>query len=257
MFYGARWFDPSLGRFTQADTMTALASQGVQAWDRYAGMNNSPMMYADPSGHKAVDCENDGNCSTDPEWQENKIEPTWRDDDDYDSKTDSLPNWGENWGQTYMDRAYKVWIWMCRSKGWWGNGCPNSYDLAAWLLDNEVGVMLRKPNYYGKALDAAQLIVTYTLYLFNDGIDPRADLGKYTSFYNPGTDSTSFNSKDWILITTTPSDAAYYTVDRYKNDSYPYPGYDLVWWDPADRQVPSYTKYLFEVVQVQLHIALK
>jgi RHS repeat-associated protein len=50
MYYGARWFDNSLGRFTQPDTLIP-ESQGVQAWDRYAGMNNNPIRYNDPTGH--------------------------------------------------------------------------------------------------------------------------------------------------------------------------------------------------------------
>ena len=50
-FYGARWWDPALGRFTSADTIIPEASQGVQAWDRYAGMNNNAVRYNDPSGH--------------------------------------------------------------------------------------------------------------------------------------------------------------------------------------------------------------
>jgi RHS repeat-associated protein len=50
-YYNARWYDPQLGRFAQADTIVPLASQGVQAWDRYAGMNNNPVRYNDPSGH--------------------------------------------------------------------------------------------------------------------------------------------------------------------------------------------------------------
>jgi hypothetical protein len=51
MFYKARWFDPALGRFLQPDTIVPLASQGVMAHDRYAGMNNNPVRYNDPSGH--------------------------------------------------------------------------------------------------------------------------------------------------------------------------------------------------------------
>jgi len=51
MYYNARWYDPGLGRFAQADTIVPLESQGVQAWDRYAGMNNNPVRYNDPSGH--------------------------------------------------------------------------------------------------------------------------------------------------------------------------------------------------------------
>jgi RHS repeat-associated protein len=49
--YGARWYDPSLGRFAQADTIIPEASQGTQAWDRFAYANNNPVRYNDPSGH--------------------------------------------------------------------------------------------------------------------------------------------------------------------------------------------------------------
>ncbi len=52
MFYNARWYDPSLGRFAQADT---IVPKGVQGYDRYAYANNSPLNYIDPSGR-------DGEC---------------------------------------------------------------------------------------------------------------------------------------------------------------------------------------------------
>jgi RHS repeat-associated protein len=55
-WYGSRWYDSSLGRFTSPDTIIPLASQGVQAWDRYAGMNNNPVRYNDPSGHCLILC---------------------------------------------------------------------------------------------------------------------------------------------------------------------------------------------------------
>jgi len=54
MFYNARWYDPSLGRFAQADSIIP-PQQGVQAWDRFAYTNNSSVNYGDPSGH-GVDC---------------------------------------------------------------------------------------------------------------------------------------------------------------------------------------------------------
>jgi hypothetical protein len=43
--------DPALGRFAQADSIIPLQTQGVQAWDRYAYVNNNPLRYTDPSGH--------------------------------------------------------------------------------------------------------------------------------------------------------------------------------------------------------------
>jgi len=48
MFYNARWYDPALGRFAQADS---IVPGGVQGLDRYAYVNNSPINYTDPTGH--------------------------------------------------------------------------------------------------------------------------------------------------------------------------------------------------------------
>ncbi len=53
-FYNARWYDPQLGRFMQADTIVPTV-QGTQGFDRYAYVNNSPMKYTDPSGYRAYD----------------------------------------------------------------------------------------------------------------------------------------------------------------------------------------------------------
>ncbi|MFT3890481.1 MAG: RHS repeat-associated core domain-containing protein [Anaerolineales bacterium] len=56
MFFNARWVDVSLGRFAQADT---IIPGGVQGYDRYAYVNNSPVMFADPSGHCIVENDSD------------------------------------------------------------------------------------------------------------------------------------------------------------------------------------------------------
>ena len=61
-FYNARWYDSYLGRFAQADT---IIPPGVQGLDRYAYVNNSPLVYTDPSGHNwqcgpdGIFCSND------------------------------------------------------------------------------------------------------------------------------------------------------------------------------------------------------
>jgi RHS repeat-associated protein len=48
--YKARWYDSSLGRFSQADTIVPGAGD-PRTWDRYAYVKNSPVVYNDPSGH--------------------------------------------------------------------------------------------------------------------------------------------------------------------------------------------------------------
>jgi RHS repeat-associated protein len=53
-YFNARWFDPSLGRFTSPDSIVPTSTQGTQAWDRYAFVNNNPVRYNDPTGHTAV-----------------------------------------------------------------------------------------------------------------------------------------------------------------------------------------------------------
>ena len=62
MYYGARWYDVSLGRFAQADTIIPGAGNPM-AWDRYAYTLNSPLMYTDPSGHMVSEGGGGGVCS--------------------------------------------------------------------------------------------------------------------------------------------------------------------------------------------------
>jgi len=55
-YYGARWYDPALSRWIQPDSLIPEITQGVQAWDRFAYVNNSPVMFNDPSGHCLLLC---------------------------------------------------------------------------------------------------------------------------------------------------------------------------------------------------------
>jgi RHS repeat-associated protein len=65
LFYNARWYDPALGRFAQADTIIPGAGN-PQAWDRYSYARNNPIRYHDPSGHKPCeDIDSNGNCTGD------------------------------------------------------------------------------------------------------------------------------------------------------------------------------------------------
>jgi RHS repeat-associated protein len=47
-FYNARWYDNTLGRFTQADS---ILPGGIQGLDRYVYGLNNPILNNDPSGH--------------------------------------------------------------------------------------------------------------------------------------------------------------------------------------------------------------
>ncbi len=54
MYYGARWYDSSAGRFISADTIVPGAGN-PQAYDRYAYVLNNPMKYIDPTGYHYCD----------------------------------------------------------------------------------------------------------------------------------------------------------------------------------------------------------
>lgn len=67
MDYNARFYSPTLGRFTQPDSIVPDMTN-TQAWNRYSYVNNSPIMYVDPSGHELIiprekDCAIDGMCT--------------------------------------------------------------------------------------------------------------------------------------------------------------------------------------------------
>jgi RHS repeat-associated protein len=48
--YGARFYDPALGRFISADTVVPNPGN-PQAFNRYAYVYNNPLRYIDPNGH--------------------------------------------------------------------------------------------------------------------------------------------------------------------------------------------------------------
>jgi len=49
-YYGARYYDPEIGRFIQADTIVARPGD-PQDLNRYSYARNNPLVYTDPSGH--------------------------------------------------------------------------------------------------------------------------------------------------------------------------------------------------------------
>jgi RHS repeat-associated protein len=49
-YYGARYYDPTIGRFLSPDTIV-LNPANPQAWNRYSYALNNPAKYNDPTGH--------------------------------------------------------------------------------------------------------------------------------------------------------------------------------------------------------------
>jgi hypothetical protein len=68
-----RWYDQSLGRFIQPDTLVPDPGDPV-AFDRYHYSRNSPLVFADPDGHWA--CEPKF-CGYSHDYDEEKDAPDW------------------------------------------------------------------------------------------------------------------------------------------------------------------------------------
>jgi RHS repeat-associated protein len=52
-YYGARYYDPEIGRFIQADALTGRISDPMSL-NRYVYTRNNPLAYIDPSGNEVV-----------------------------------------------------------------------------------------------------------------------------------------------------------------------------------------------------------
>ncbi len=52
LYYGARWYDPTVGRFLQADTIVPQPGN-PQSLNRYSYVGNQPTVSIDPPGHAA------------------------------------------------------------------------------------------------------------------------------------------------------------------------------------------------------------
>ena len=63
MDYKARFYDPSLGRFIQPDTLVSTM-ESSQALNRYTYVTNNPINYNDPTGYAM--CDDMGNCYLNP-----------------------------------------------------------------------------------------------------------------------------------------------------------------------------------------------
>ena len=245
--YNARWYNSTVGRFVQADTL-GDATVNPQALDRYAYVVNNPMVFTDPSGHKACsDFDGNGNCIVDESWVAKKsiiLEP-WKNDPGYVSDTDGgkIDDWAADNGLDITrrnDRAEKVYRWLCQTDGWWEGRCPTELELSAWLLSAEGSTLLED-----RAFDIMARAIRYRL----RGGPTKEALGGFTSFFNPARgDNGVLNSRDWSKLMRAPEQrytAKMEEVYRMQGDYIERADNDapvIHWWEDTD--VVSWTLYL-------------
>lgn len=61
MFYNARWYDPGINQFVQADTLIPNPHNSLD-WNRYSYARNNPLRYIDPSGHASICMDGEDVC---------------------------------------------------------------------------------------------------------------------------------------------------------------------------------------------------
>ncbi|MCI0554935.1 MAG: RHS repeat-associated core domain-containing protein, partial [Anaerolineae bacterium] len=123
-FYNARWYDSSLSRFAQADTIVV---EGIQGLDRYAYANNSPVRYIDPSGHD-VQCTLDEGC-----WETNNDgsvgssggSPSYIDRSQLTKVDNDSAYSGEQLYQLYIEAWYD-------KSGWWWDVYGGDNQFSIW-----------------------------------------------------------------------------------------------------------------------------
>jgi RHS repeat-associated protein len=232
-YYGARYYDPQVGRFVSPDSIIPNPGDPV-SFDRFAYVRNNPLKYVDPSGHLYY-CGWQGS-QTDPE----DCASPWQEYEGYYPESYSILNWAEDQSnESDIYRSSLVLEWICTSGGWWGPGCPGAVDLVTWLLNQEAGILLNDQIFKDKdthAAEAAEYVVAYLLYLFPDDKHITPDrLAEMTAFFNPNGGGT-FSLSDWSELMTAPPISAFNTVQAFQHSSilasYYSTGVVVEWWVP-------------------------
>ena len=160
MYYGARWYDSALGRWTQPDTVIPEASQGTQAWDRMAYVNNNAVNYTDPSGSTAYSDDGIciGNCApSEPQLDLNDVK-------DPEGRNKPIPEEEDIYPDGYIKPAWenyqKIWWWLMYHGFSWAidphTGKIRDYVVMAFIIFGEFSTLNRnKVDEYGNSSMAA------------------------------------------------------------------------------------------------------
>jgi RHS repeat-associated protein len=169
-YYNARWYDPALGRFVQADTIVP-ESQGVQGWDRFAYVYNNPVRYTDPSGNWAFEDSPD-----DPYWSKEKI-------------TYVIPKPGKQCTGDCYD-AYQTYLSVALIMG----GIPKLEDLLYMTAETEYAILADDPKVRKYGQEALARNYYEACYSATNNGCRGTQLYKFLSGYEPWTDRSGTNN---------------------------------------------------------------
>ena len=148
-FYNARYYDPMLGRFIQADSIIPNPSD-PPSFDRYAYVRNSPVIFNDPSGHD-LNCGVRGShaapedcAEADPGYTGN-VFPTNPDTLDWNQLSDIGKQHYVTYRDMWSDRSDTAWWWNDLRLG--GDGHFSVNDYMAMVLNAELDGMYNKSAY--------------------------------------------------------------------------------------------------------------
>jgi RHS repeat-associated protein len=148
MDYKARFYSPTLGRFTQPDSIIPGAAN-PQNWNRFSYVYNNPVLYNDPTGHLAgCDVDYLGSCRNmaaslsyvSLSTQSNPNRPDKIDPDAPAEVTDLYNLYGLMWKdkggwwwEQYGSGGFTIWEFMAVMWGYEQQGFPNTKNYAAAL----------------------------------------------------------------------------------------------------------------------------
>ena len=112
--YGARFYSPKLGRFLSADTIVP-GYANPQNLNRYSYVNNSPLMYTDPTGHELYENKDkNGECKSNDEMSDLWDSTHGNDDEPGDTLTRDDLNEVQKKAEelaAYYEKAKNRWEW--------------------------------------------------------------------------------------------------------------------------------------------------
>jgi RHS repeat-associated protein len=160
-FYGARYYDPAIGRFISADTIVSDPSN-PQSLNRYTYVLNNPLRYTDPTGHAEITftCDISAGCPVSG-GNGGGQGSGGGEGGSYEIDIDRIGNWfedaGHDIGEIFNDTWDDVKDWFGFGGGSNCNNCPSFRDaIDGILLSRQSSGVTSIGPVYGGGLSSGQ-----------------------------------------------------------------------------------------------------